>query len=103
MVRVRPYVWGLLTTSFPDQHRRCAGFIKPATSLAMKTTKCPESLCPVLRYLHWRGVSHLLGGRCPSLIAPTDSERCGFPMVRLDVGKIATISQCSRITDSCGS
>ena len=43
----------------------------------MKTTKCPESLCPVLRYLHWRGVSHLLGGRCPSLIAPTDS--CAKP------------------------
>src|ERR1700730_12279530 len=43
----------------------------------MKTTKCPESLCPALRYLHWRGVSHLLGGRCPSLIAPTDS--CAKP------------------------
>jgi hypothetical protein len=43
----------------------------------MKTTKCPESLCPVLHYLHWRGVSHLLGGRCPSLIAPTDS--CAKP------------------------
>ena len=43
----------------------------------MKTTKCPESLCPVLRYLHWRGVSHLLGGHCPSLIAPTDS--CAKP------------------------
>jgi hypothetical protein len=77
LVRVRPYVCGLPTTSFPDQHRRCAGFIKPATSLAMKTTKCPESLCPALRYLHWRGVSHLLGGRCPSLIAPTDS--CAKP------------------------
>jgi len=44
----------------------------------MKTTKCPESLCPVLHYLHWRGVSHLLGGRCPSLIAPTDS--CAKPV-----------------------
>ncbi len=43
----------------------------------MKTTKCPESLCPALRYLHWRGVSLLLGGRCPSLIAPTDS--CAKP------------------------
>ena len=43
----------------------------------MKTTKCPESLCPVLHYRHWRGVSHLLGGRCPSLIAPTDS--CAKP------------------------
>ena len=43
----------------------------------MKTTKCPESLCPALRYLHWRGVSHLLGGRCPSIIAPTDS--CAKP------------------------
>ena len=44
----------------------------------MKTTKCPESLCPVLHYLHWRGVSHLLGERCPSLIAPTDS--CAKPV-----------------------
>ena len=43
----------------------------------MKTTKCPESLCPALPYLNWRGVSHLLGGRCPSLIAPTDS--CAKP------------------------
>jgi len=25
----------------------------------------------------WRGVSHLLGGRCPSIIAPTDS--CAKP------------------------
>ena len=43
----------------------------------MKTTKCPESLCPALRYHHWRGVSHLLGGRCPSIIAPTGS--CAKP------------------------
>ena len=67
LVRVRPYVCGLPTTRFPDQHRRYAGFIKPAISLAMKTTKCPESLCPVLRYLPLeRRVPPLLGGHCPS-------------------------------------
>jgi hypothetical protein len=39
---------GLPTASSPGQLWRCAGFIKPATSLTKETAKCPEPLCPTL-------------------------------------------------------
>jgi hypothetical protein len=57
---------GLPPASSPVQLWRCAGFIKPATSLAQETAKCPEPLCPTLVLPPLgRRLVHLLRGALP--------------------------------------
>src|SRR2546425_5196800 len=76
---ISPSFPGLPPASSPVQLWRCAGFIKPATSLAQETAKCPEPLCPTLVLPPLgRRLVHLLRGRYPPVLARTGS--CATPL-----------------------
>jgi hypothetical protein len=61
----------------PPIRRRIAGS-ESGNRADNETAKCPESLCPIsMLPPTWRGVFRLLRGRCPSVLAPTDS--CANP------------------------
>jgi hypothetical protein len=64
-----------------------------------ETAKCPESLCPMsMLPPPWGGVFRLLGGRCPSFVAPTDS--CANPAGLPRPSATASFQESSQVATS---